>query len=158
MTVAMYPGRFDPVTNGHLDIVGRASKIFDEVIVAVSAGSDSTNLFTPQERVEMFSNEVKSIKNIKVQIFDGLTIDVAKNLEVDVLIRGLRAVTDFTTEFDMALMNRDMAQQIESIFFITSLENLFLSASRVRELASFGGDVKKYVPLSVSKMLDKKFK
>ena len=157
MTVAMYPGRFDPVTNGHIDIVERALKLFDHVIVAVAQGNDETNLFTAQERAEMFKASTAKYKNISVEIFDGLTIKMARDLDVNVLIRGLRAVTDFTTEFDMALMNRDMEKDIESIFFITAIGNLFLSASRVRELASYGVNVDQYVPDFVAKKLSKKF-
>ena len=157
MAVAMYPGRFDPVTNGHLDIVDRASKIFDHLIIGIAAGDNDTNLFSAEERSEMFKKSTSQYKNISVEIFDGLTIDTARNLNVNVLIRGLRAVTDFTTEFDMALMNRDMEQDIESIFFITDLGNLFLSASRVRELASYGVNVDQYVPKIVAEELNKKF-
>jgi pantetheine-phosphate adenylyltransferase len=157
MAVAMYPGRFDPVTNGHLDIVDRASKIFDHLIIGIAAGEANTNLFSAEERSEMFKKSTSQYKNISVEIFDGLTIDTARNLNVNVLIRGLRAVTDFTTEFDMALMNRDMEQDIESIFFITDLGNLFLSASRVRELASYGVNVDQYVPKIVAEELNKKF-
>ena len=157
MVVAMYPGRFDPVTNGHLDIVDRASKIFDHLIIGIAAGEANTNLFSAEERSEMFKKSTSQYKNISVEIFDGLTIDTARNLNVNVLIRGLRAVTDFTTEFDMALMNRDMEQDIESIFFITDLGNLFLSASRVRELASYGVNVDQYVPKIVAEELNKKF-
>mgnify|MGYP001234404346 FL=1 len=157
MAVAMYPGRFDPVTNGHLDIVDRASKIFDHLIIGIADGEANTNLFSAEERSEMFKKSTSQYKNISVEIFDGLTIDTARNLNVNVLIRGLRAVTDFTTEFDMALMNRDMEQDIESIFFITDLGNLFLSASRVRELASYGVNVDQYVPKIVAEELNKKF-
>lgn len=157
MAVAMYPGRFDPVTNGHLDIVDRASKIFDHLIIGIAAGEANTNLFSAEERSAMFKKSTSQYKNISVEIFDGLTIDTARNLNVNVLIRGLRAVTDFTTEFDMALMNRDMEQDIESIFFITDLGNLFLSASRVRELASYGVNVDQYVPKIVAEELNKKF-
>ena len=157
MAVAMYPGRFDPVTNGHLDIVDRASKIFDHLIIGIAAGDVKTNLFSAEERAELFKKATAQYKNLSVEIFDGLTIDTARDLNVNVLIRGLRAVTDFTTEFDMTLMNRDMEQNIESIFFITDLGNLFLSASRVRELASYGVNVDQYVPEIVAKELTKKF-
>jgi pantetheine-phosphate adenylyltransferase len=157
MSIAMYPGRFDPVTNGHLDIVDRSSKLFDHVIIAVANGNEESNLFSGEERAIMFNESTAKYKNVSVQTFDGLTIDIARKYKVDVLIRGLRAVTDFTTEFDMALMNRDMERKIESIFFITSLENLFLSASRVRELASYGVSVDQYVPKAVAKMLNQKF-
>ena len=157
MTIAMYPGRFDPVTNGHIDIVDRSSKLFDHVIIAVAKGNEESNLFSAEERAVMFNESTAKYKNVSVQTFDGLTIDIARKSKVDVLIRGLRAVTDFTTEFDMALMNRDMERKIESIFFITSLENLFLSASRVRELASYGVSVDQYVPEAVAKMLNQKF-
>ena len=127
------------------------------MIIAVANGNEESNLFSGEERAIMFNESTAKYKNVSVQTFDGLTIDIARKYKVDVLIRGLRAVTDFTTEFDMALMNRDMERKIESIFFITSLENLFLSASRVRELASYGVSVDQYVPKAVAKMLNQKF-
>lgn len=155
MTIAMYPGRFDPVTNGHVDIVERAARIYDEVVVAV-AESQST-LFTTEERTALFRQAVDGIDNVRIISHTGLTVDAARECGAHVLVRGLRAVTDFTAEFDMALMNREMAPEIESAFLMTSIEHLFVSASRIRELAGFGRDVSNLVPPGVSEALTKKF-
>lgn len=156
MTVAMYPGRFDPVTNGHLDIVKRARSIYDEVIVAV-AYSRST-MFTTEERVELFSAAVADIPGVRVIANSGLTVDAAKEHGAHVLVKGLRALTDFHQEFDMALMNRKMAPEVESTFLMTSLDYLFVSASRIRELASFGYPVEDLVPPGVADALKEKIK
>ncbi len=155
MTVAMYPGRFDPVTNGHVDIVERAARIYHEVVVAV-AESQST-LFTTEERTALFRQAVDGIDNVRVISHAGLTVEAARECGAHVLVRGLRAVTDFTAEFDMALMNREMAPEIESAFLMTSVEYLFVSASRIRELAGFGRDVSKLVPPGVAEALTRKF-
>ncbi|MDA0364504.1 MAG: pantetheine-phosphate adenylyltransferase [Chloroflexi bacterium] len=155
MTVAMYPGRFDPATNGHLDIVTRAAAVFDQVIVAVAASSSS--LFTTEERTDLFREAVKHLDNVSVITFSGLTVDAARAHGANALVRGLRAVTDFHVEFDMALMNRKMAGDIESVFMMTAAEHLFISATRIRELAGFGRDVKDLVPLAVNEALLKKF-
>lgn len=155
MTVAMYPGRFDPVTNGHLDIVRRASKIYEAVIVAV-ANSRST-LFTTEERVGLFTDAVADMPNVRVLANSGLTVECARDEGAQVLVKGLRAITDFNAEFDQALMNRKMAPNIESTFLMTSVEHLFVSASRIRELASFGQDISELVPAGVAAALDAKF-
>lgn len=154
MTVAMYPGRFDPVTNGHLDIVRRAAALYDEVVVAV-AESRST-LFTAEERRELFAEAISDVKNVRVIVHGGLTVDAAREHGANVLVRGLRAITDFTAEFDMALMNRKMAPEIESAFLMTEPEHMFVSASRIRELASFERDVTDLVPAHVAEALRKK--
>jgi pantetheine-phosphate adenylyltransferase len=152
----MYPGRFDPVTNGHLDIVRRASRIYDAVVVAV-AHSRST-LFTTEERLQLYSEAVADIDNVRVIANHGLTVDAAKEYGADVLVKGLRAITDYNAEFDQALMNRKMAPEIESTFLMTSIEHLFISASRIRELASFGLDVSDLVPPNVDAALKEKFR
>ena len=154
MSVAMYPGRFDPVTNGHLDIVTRASAVYDRVIVAV-AKSGST-LFTTEERQQLFSNAVKDLKNVSVISFSGLTVDAARENGANVLVRGLRAVTDFHNEFDMALMNRKMAPDVESVFMMTALDHLYISATRIRELAGLNRDVSDLVPPGINDALRKK--
>ena len=156
MTVAMYPGRFDPVTNGHLDIVRRASRIYEGVVVAV-AHSTST-LFTTEERVKLYAEAVADIDNVRVIANHGLTVDAARDHGAEVLVKGLRAITDFNSEFDQALMNRKMAPEIESTFLMTSVEHLFISASRIRELASFGLDVSDLVPPNVNAALRDKFR
>jgi pantetheine-phosphate adenylyltransferase len=151
----MYPGRFDPVTNGHLDIVSRASKIYEAVIVAV-ADSRST-LFTTEERVGFFTDAVADMPNVRVLANFGLTVECARDEGAQVLVKGLRAIMDFNAEFDQALMNRKMAPNIESTFLMTSVEHLFVSASRIRELASFGRDISELVPAGVAAALDAKF-
>ncbi len=155
MTTAMYPGRFDPVTLGHLDIVQRAARIYDEVVVAV-ANSRST-LFSTDERVALFSEAVAGIANARVVANYGLTVDCARAEGATVLVKGLRSTTDFGHEFDMALMNRRMAPDVDSAFLMTSVDYLVLSASRVRELAGFGLDVSDLVPPGVAKALREKF-
>lgn len=147
MTIAMYPGRFDPVTIGHVDIVTRASKIFDRVIIAVAESRSA--LFSVTERQELFSNAIADLDNVEVVSFSGLTVEEAQARGATVLVRGMRAITDFTNEFDQALMNRKMAPDVESVYLMTAAEHMFLSASRVRELAGFGRDVSDLVPAGV---------
>ena len=156
MTVALYAGRFDPVTNGHLDIVQRASKIFEQVVIGVAA-SRST-VFTLEERVDLFERAVQGagLTNVRTTTISGLTVDEAKAQGAQVLVRGLRA-GDFGYEFDMALMNRNMAPDIESVYLMTALQHLFVSGTRIRELASFGRDVSEFVPAHVNDAILKKF-
>jgi pantetheine-phosphate adenylyltransferase len=155
MTVAVYPGRFDPVTNGHLDVVRRAASLFDEVIVGV-ANSRST-IFTTEERVDLFARALGEIPNAHVARIDGLTVDFAREQGATVLVRGIRAVTDFEAEFDMAMMNKKMAPEIESVYLMTSLEHLFVSASRIREVTSLGRDPSEFVPPHVAAALLQKY-
>jgi len=155
MTVALYPGRFDPVTNGHVDIVQRAAHIFESVVVGVAVSRSA--IFTLEERMQMFERAVAEIglRNVKVTSIEGLTVEEAKKQGASVLVRGLR-VADFTYELDQALMNRSMAPDIESVYMMTSIEHLFVSATRVRELASFGRDVSEFVPPGVNEAIQKK--
>ena len=155
MTIAMYPGRFDPVTIGHVDIVTRASQIFDQVIIAVAESRSA--LFSTEERRDLFANAVTSLDNVEVITFGGLTVEEAERRGVTVLVRGMRAITDFTNEFDQALMNRKMAPNVESVYLMTAAEHMFLSASRVRELAGFGRDVSDLVPEGVAEAITQKF-
>ena len=157
MTVALYAGRFDPVTNGHLDIVERAARLFDQVVIGVAA-SRST-IFSLEERIELFEQAVAGIglTHVRTTAISGLTVDEAKAQGAQILVRGLRA-GDFAYEFDMALMNRNMAPDIESVYLMTALEHLFVSATRIRELASFGRDVSEFVPSNVGDAILKKFK
>lgn len=155
MVTAMYPGRFDPVTNGHVDIVTRASHMFEHVVVSVA--ESRSGLFSTEERVALFDQAVTHLQNVRVRAHGGLTVDAAQSEGATVLVRGLRALTDFTVEFDMALMNREMAPTIESVFLMTELRHLFISASRVRELAGLGRDVSGLVPPGVSEALRAKF-
>jgi pantetheine-phosphate adenylyltransferase len=151
----MYPGRFDPVTNGHVDIVSRASQLFDQVIVSVAQSRSS--LFTTDERVEIFAAAVKHLGNVRVRAHGGLTVDAARTEGATVLVRGLRAVTDFEAELDMALMNRKLAPEIESVFLMTDARYFFFSATRARELAGFGRIVDDMLPASAAAALRKKF-
>ncbi len=154
MTVAMYPGRFDPVTLGHLDILDRAAAIWDEVVVGVAESSSA--LFSTAERIEMFEAAARKHSNVRVTAIRGLTVDSARDEGATVLVRGLRYITDFNAEFDMALMNRNMAPGVESVFLMTAVEYLYVSASRIRELAGFGRDVTEFVPPGVAKMIEAK--
>ncbi len=147
MKVALYPGKFDPVTNGHLDIVTRGAALFDELIVAVYGLRDT--MFTMEERVALFAEAVRPFPNVRVESFSGLVVDFARQKEARFLVRGIRAVTGFEAEFDMALMNKKMAPEIESVYLMASIDHLFVSASRIREVARLGYDVNGLVPKHV---------
>jgi len=155
LAVAVYPGRFDPVTNGHLDITQRAAAMFERVVVAVYDVPDA--FFPLEERVMMFEEAVKDLSNITVKPFNGLVVTFARQEKVNVLVRGIRAFTDFEAEFDMALMNKKMAPELESVYLMASLEHLFVSGRRIREVASMGYDVVDLVPPHVAAALRRKF-
>ncbi|GBD13458.1 Phosphopantetheine adenylyltransferase [bacterium HR24] len=157
MVTAVYPGRFDPVTNGHLDITRRAASLFDRVVVAVYDLPPHSSLFSTEERVAFFREAVRDMENVVVKPFAGLTVDFARREGAKVLVRGIRAVTDFEAEFDMALMNKRMAPELESVFLMASLEHLFVSGHRIREVASLGYDVSGLVPPHVAEALRRKF-
>jgi pantetheine-phosphate adenylyltransferase len=156
LITAVYPGRFDPVTNGHLDITMRAARLFDQLVVAVLDARTGT-LFSTEERVAFFAKAVESCPNVTVKPFKGLVVNFAREQSASVLVRGIRAVTGFEAEFDMALMNKRMAPQVESVYLMSSLESLFISGSRIREVASLGYDVTDLVPAHVAEALRKKF-
>lgn len=156
MTRGIYPGTFDPITYGHLDIVHRASKVVDELIIGVLNNYTKDTLFTRQERVDMIKSLVKDIPGITVKSYDGLLIDFAKEEKADFIIRGIRAVTDFEYELQMSQTNRIIGPDIDTLFFTTSLEYAYLSSSTVREVALFGGDVSKFVPESIEKKVKEK--
>ncbi len=158
MATALYPGRFDPVTNGHVDITQRAASLFAEVVVAVYDLAPKDCLFSTTERVSMFSDAVKHLPNVTVRTFKGLVVDFARKEQANVLVRGIRAVTDFEAELDMALMNKTMAPEIESVYLMASLDHLYISGHRIREVARLGYDVGDLVPAPVVGLLDKKFK
>jgi pantetheine-phosphate adenylyltransferase len=155
LAVAVFPGRFDPVTNGHVDIVSRASKLFERLLVAV-VDLPSGSLFTTKERLAMFAKAVEPFPNVTVKPYKGLTVDFARQEGAAVVVRGIRA-SGFEAEFDMALMNKRMAPGIESIYLMSSLEHLFISGSRIREVASLGYDVTNLVPPHVAEALRAKF-
>ena len=146
MSKAIYPGSFDPLTLGHLDIIGRAAKIFDEVIVAVLRNSSKNSLFSLDERVSMIIEETKEFSNITVVSFDGLLIDYMKRIDASVIIRGLRTVTDFEYEFQIAQTNHVQDTNIETVFLTSDLQYSYLSSTIVKEFASYGGDISKFVP------------
>lgn len=156
---ALYPGSFDPITYGHIDIIKRARRIFPELIVGVVANPRKQTLFTLEERKELTEKALREegIHDVRVITYDGLLIDCAKELGVQAIIRGLRANSDFEYEFQMALTNRDLDSNIESIFLMTSGEYVFLSSSMVKEISRYGGDVSRFVPKVVAEALRKKF-
>ena len=154
MTIALFAGRFDPVTNGHLDIARRAAVLFDSLTIGVA--DSSSGLFNTEERVGMFREAVRDHSNVDVVAYRGLTVDFARQQGATVLIRSMRGGTDFEYEFDMALMNRKMAPEIESVYLISRLEYLFISGTRIREVASLGYDVSDLVPPHVAEALKRK--
>jgi pantetheine-phosphate adenylyltransferase len=158
MRRAIYPGSFDPVTNGHLDVVERARKLFDEVIVAVAHNDEKQPLFSLEERLDLLKQTVGKIDNVQIAQFEGLLVDFAVEQKASAVIRGLRAVSDFEFEFQMALMNRKLKDSVETIFLMPKEEYTYLSSRLVKEIARLGGDVSKFVPSVVAGALDKKFK
>jgi pantetheine-phosphate adenylyltransferase len=150
---AVYPGSFDPFTLGHLDILQRASDIFEKVIVAVLENPNKTPLFSVEERIDMIRDSVGEDARIEVDSFNGLTVDYARKVGAGSLVRGLRATSDFESEFQMALFNRRLAPEINTVFLMTSFANVFLSSSLIKEVASYGGNVDFAVPPSVAKRL-----
>jgi len=158
MTVssAIYPGSFDPVTNGHVDIIERGLRVFDRIVVAVLKNPKKATLFTTKERVRMIQDLFASKKEVEVRAFDGLLVDFAKAQGTNVVIRGLRAISDFEYEFQMALMNRSLAPDIETFFMMPSVNYSFLSSNLVREVAALGGSVESLVPGPVARRLRQK--
>lgn len=152
-TVAVYPGSFDPITNGHLDVIQRAATIFDRMIVAVARHTEKTPTFTVQERVALARAAVRNLRNVTVDGFEGLLVNYAQRTNATVVVRGLRAVSDFEFEFQMALVNRKLGPQIETIFLVPKDEYIFISSKVVKEIAQLGGDVSDFVPINVKKAL-----
>ena len=155
MKIAIYPGSFDPITYGHLDILERASKIFDEIIVLVANNGNKNSRFSVEERVEMIKEAIKDMSNIEVDSYDGLTVKYAKEHNAHTLIRGLRAVSDFEYEFRLASANEFADSEIEMVFFMARGDKTFISSSAIIELHNSGVDVSPLVPLSVMKRLSK---
>jgi pantetheine-phosphate adenylyltransferase len=151
--VAIYPGSFDPPTNGHIDIVERSSRLFDRVVVGVGRNLAKKTVFDADERVALMREACASCPNVEVRAFDGLQVDFAKEVGARFIIRGIRALSDFEFEFEMGNMNRTLAPAIEMVYLMTAPEYLFLSASRVKELVAFDAPVDKYVPKNVAKAL-----
>jgi len=158
MTVAVYPGSFDPVHNGHLDIVTRAARVFDVVVVAIANNSEKEGLFSVSERVEMLRAATTHLCNIQVDVFEGLTVAFAQTRGAGVLVKGLRAVVDFEYELKQASMNQRLAPNLDTVFFMTAPAYYFLSSSLIREVARLGGSVTGLVPAGVEERLRKKFR
>ncbi|MBJ6749956.1 pantetheine-phosphate adenylyltransferase [Geomonas anaerohicana] len=158
LRVAVYPGSFDPVTYGHLDIIDRALKIFDGVIVAVARNSEKNALFTVQERIDMLTEILKDRPQARVETFEGLLVDYVRRAGATVVIRGLRAVSDFEFEFQLAQMNRNITREVETLFMMTSVPYSYLSSSIVKEVSHLNGPVDKLVPPLVKSALDAKFR
>lgn len=160
MSRALYPGSFDPITYGHIDIARRARRLFDELIVGVFANPNKRTLFSLEERKALVEQALKEegLTDVKVIGYDGLLIECAKELGVEAIIRGLRVNSDFDYEFQIALTNRDLDSRVETVFLMTSREYVFLSSSMVKEIKRFGGDVSRFVPRVVEAALERKFR
>ncbi|ERM92404.1 pantetheine-phosphate adenylyltransferase [Caldanaerobacter subterraneus] len=158
MRVAIYPGSFDPVTYGHIDIIKRGANLFDKLIVAVLLNPAKRPLFSIQERIELLKEVTKDIPNVEVDYFDGLLVEYAKKVNASAIIKGLRMVSDFEYEFQMALVNKKLNPSVETIFLMTSAKYGYLSSSLVKEIAQFGGCLSEFVPDIVAERLMEKFK
>lgn len=156
MHIAVYPGSFDPTTNGHLDIITRASKLCDKLIVAVLENPSKTPMFTVEERVEHLNAILKDFPNVEVHSFSGLLVDFVRSVGSNIVVRGLRGVTDFSYEFQMALTNRSLANEIETLFISADTQYLFFSSSQVKEIAAFGGNIDNMVPKIIKEEISKK--
>lgn len=157
--IGIYPGTFDPVTNGHLDIIGRGYELFDQLYIAVAHNVSKKTLFSVEERVSMLKKATEHLEHVEVVVCsDKLVVDFARELGAKTILRGLRAVTDFEYEFQMATTNKRLQPTIETVFLMTKAENMFLSSSTTKEVAQFGGDVSSFVPLFVQKALEEKYR
>ncbi len=157
MKKGIYPGSFDPVTLGHLDIIMRASKLADELIVGVLVNKSKQSLFTLDERVELLKRVTKNMPNVTIKSFDGLLVDFAEEEKADFIVRGLRAVTDFEYEIQLAHTNHRMRPEVDTVFLTTTLQYSFVSSSLVREIASYGGDISAFVPECIEEDIYKKY-
>ena len=157
MRVSIYPGSFDPITHGHLDIIKRAAKISDKLIVAVLNNMDKKALFTVSERLEMIKDAIKGIDHLEVDSFEGLTVDYCKKKNANIMIRGLRAVTDFEYELQLAHTNRELNNEVDTVFLLADIEYSYLSSSAVKQVCEFGGDISKFVTPLVCKKLKEKY-
>lgn len=155
--IAIYPGTFDPITNGHIDVIERASELFDLVYVVIAINPHKSTLFTEGERIEMAKVSLQNISNLIIESFHGLTVDYAKQVNANTIIRGIRAVSDFEYEFQIALMNRKIQPDIHTIFLLPNEKYTYLNSSIIREIAKYGQDVSDFVPKIVSQKLKEKF-
>ncbi|MBL75995.1 MAG: pantetheine-phosphate adenylyltransferase [Chloroflexi bacterium] len=158
MTIAIYPGRFDPVTAGHLDIVNRASRLFDEIIIAVFEVPENRTMFTTPERVAMFEDSIGELSNVSVKSFSGLVVDYARSQNAKAIVRGIRMNADFEYEFEMALMNRKLAPDIDVVCLMTDIQFQFVRASLLKEVARLGGDIEGLAPSNVITQLNSRIK
>lgn len=156
MTIAVYPGSFDPVTNGHVDVIRRGTRIFGKLIVAVADNPAKQGLFTKEERVHMIRDVTKGYKNVEVDSFDGLVVDYVKRQKANVILRGIRTISDFEYEYQMAMTNRTFSSDVETVFVMTHEEYSFVSSRLIKEAAALGGDISSFVPKEVEKALKKK--
>lgn len=155
--IAIYPGTFDPITNGHIDVIERASELFDMVYVVIAINPNKSTLFSEDERISMAKESLKNLPNIIIESFHGLTVDYAKQVNANTIIRGIRAVSDFEYEFQIALMNRKIQPDIHTIFLLPNEKYTYLNSSIIREIAKYGQDVSSFVPEIVSQKLKEKF-
>ncbi len=158
MKIAIYPGTFDPITNGHLDIVDRAVKLFDRIIVTIARNLEKKPMFTEEERLDMIREAVKQYKNVEVDSFDGLLVQYARTKKASAIVRGLRAISDFEFETQMALMNRKLDSEVETVFLMPNEKYTYLNSSIVREIARLHGDVAEFVPPVVRLSLERKLR
>lgn len=157
MKLAICPGSFDPVTNGHLQIVSRAAEMFDHVIVVAMANQNKQPLFSAEERVELLRRATAGMANVEVDTYDGLLVEYARQKQASVIVKGLRAMSDFEYEFQMALTNRKLNPDVETVFLATSAEYMYLSSSLVKQVASLGGDIREFVPACIIKDILEKY-
>lgn len=157
MAIALYPGSFDPVTKGHIDVAERAASLFEELIVAIYDAPPKHLLFSTEERVELMRKALSHIPNVRVDSFSGLTVEFAKKVKADVIVRGLRVSSDFEREFEMALMNRKLAPELEMVCFMTDVQYEFVSSSLLKEICKLGGSIEDFVPEHVAAALREKF-
>ncbi len=157
MTVAIYPGRFDPVTAGHIDIVTRAALLFDRIVISVFDAPESQTLFTTKERMELFIDAIKDLKNVSVKSFSGLVVDWARETGAEAIVRGIRMNADFEYEFEMALMNRRLAPDIDVVCLMTDIQYQFVRASLIKEVSRLGGDIEGLAPPNVIAALRQRF-
>ncbi|MCB7128241.1 MAG: pantetheine-phosphate adenylyltransferase [Candidatus Brocadiales bacterium] len=156
MTEAVYPGTFDPLTFGHLDLIERGSKVFDEVIVAIGVNPHKEPLFSVEERKRMLTDHTRHLKNIQVDSFDGMLVDYLQRKDINIILRGIRTLSDFEYEFRMALTNRTVRKDVETVFIMTSEKYSFLNSTLIKDAVSLGGEVSAFIPQDVEKMLKKR--
>ena len=157
MKRALTPGTFDPITSGHLDVIGRAAQLVDEVIVAVAISNKKNPLFSLEERVALVEEATKGMANVRVEPFDELLVDFARRMDAQAVVKGLRAITDFEYEFQMTALNYQLDKELETLFIMSTPQHMYLSSSIVREIASMGGDVSQFVPPCVNEALVRKY-